>query len=116
MEFLDSHWMGNLDHSFLSHFNSILDNLLLCNSYGSSIYLSPTFKENGAWCLDPILQILAVVKDVQNEKKKKKQLSMVKIFHFLFKSHFSLTEIIKLAILYKVTKSKLENSNVLHHF
>ncbi len=108
MEFLDSHWMvnwrsgpgidvklkerkkkmGNLDHSFLSHFNSILDNLLLCNSYGSSIYLSPTFKENGAWCLDPILQILAVVKDVQNEKKKKKQLSMVKIFHFLFKSHF----------------------------
>jgi hypothetical protein len=28
------------------------------------------------------------VKDVQNEKKKKKQLSMVKIFHFLFKSHF----------------------------
>jgi hypothetical protein len=44
---------------------------LLYNSYGSSIYLSPTFKENGAWCLDPILQILAVVKDVQNEEKEK---------------------------------------------
>jgi hypothetical protein len=55
----------------------------------SSIYLlPPTFKENGAWHLDPILQILAVVKDVQNEKKEKKELSLVKIFHFLFKSHF----------------------------
>lgn len=89
MEFLDSHWMGNLDHSrsFQLHFGQFV---VIQFIWISSIYLSPTFKENGAWCLDPILQILAVVTDVQNEKKKekKKQLSMVKIFHFLFKSHF----------------------------
>jgi hypothetical protein len=81
----------------------------------SSIYLPPTFKENGAWHLDAILQILAVVKDVQNEKKRETTFNG-EIFPFLIYISFSLTEIIKLAILYKVTTSKFENSNVLHHF
>jgi hypothetical protein len=81
---LDGQLGSFISLSFQLHFGQFV---VIQFIWTSSIYLSPTFKENEAWHLDPILQILAVVKDVENEKKEKR-LSMVKIFHFLFKSHF----------------------------